>query len=117
MLSVFFLSVIAIGGCAQKDLKQNSVEASEVSDGDGFDQICEIFSRALDSGLSGEGRSNFINDAVENSVKSGPGKDTYYGIFNLSPEDRYEVFRQAANHYTESEWDCAPMKAISNEAY
>ena len=90
-------------------LLATNASASEVED---FDIACQIFTEAKNTVFDNEIRSAYIEENIKNRTKSKELRDTYNVIFNASPEDRYRIFKDTAEHITKKSWDCPAAKAL-----
>ncbi len=85
--------------------------ASEVED---FDVACQIFTEAKNTGFDKEKRSAYIEENIKTRTSSKELRDTYNIIFNVSPEERYTIFKKSAEHATKKPWDCLAAKELLN---
>ncbi|MCI0506740.1 MAG: hypothetical protein L0Z73_11605 [Gammaproteobacteria bacterium] len=86
------------------------VSAENIND---FDITCVIFTEAKNTTFKNhEALSAYIEENITARVQSKAVKDTYYVIFNLPPEERYDVFKKSAEHELKREWDCPAAKAL-----
>ena len=86
-----------------------NVSATEVED---FETACRIFTEAKNTGFNKEKRSAYISDNIKSRTKSKELRDAYNVIFNVSPSERYLLFKNAAEHATKEKWNCPAAKAL-----
>ena len=77
-----------------------------------FDAACNLFQEALDKGYDKQGLSDFIIKQLKNRIASDDVTSTYHAVLNMQPEERYETFKQSAEHYTGRPWDCVAAKTL-----
>lgn len=90
-------------------LFSTSLYASEVED---FEVACQIFTEAKNTGFDKEKRSAYIEKNINARTSSKELKDTYNIIFNVSPNERYTLFKKSAEHATKKSWNCPAAKTL-----
>jgi hypothetical protein len=83
-----------------------------LADNGGFDEVCKIYTEALNSNMSGDQLNTFILDNVKTRIKNKDAKSTHDAIPFANPEERYKIFKDSAEHYLKKKWDCAAMKTL-----
>lgn len=78
----------------------------------GFDEICRIYTEAKNSSLTKQQLSNYLNDNVSKRVSDKDALDLHNVIPQVSPSDRYKIFKESVEMSLKKQWDCAAMKAI-----
>lgn len=78
----------------------------------GFDQICQIYTAALDSHMDLEQMSNYIFSNVAQRVKSKDALDAHEAIMQLDASKRYKIFKQSAEMSLKHKWDCPTMQKV-----
>ncbi len=102
MKSKLYLYIILI-------LVVSNVHSKEIHD---FDIACRIFTEAKNTTFNKEQRSVYIEDRISSRIRSKNVRDTYYIIFNLPPEERYGVFRKAAENELKRTWECPAAQEL-----
>ena len=82
------------------------------ADQSGFDEICHIYTEALNSSMKGDQLNNFINDSVKSRVTDKNAKITHDAITQARPDERYKIFKDSAEHYLNKRWACPDMKTL-----
>ncbi len=81
-----------------------------------FDKTCEYFNELSQKPnlkyLSSPERYSFIENKVRNFKEDSLAKSAWYSL-SVSPEFRYELFKQGAEEIIGSSWDCPSMKTLS----
>jgi len=54
--------------------------------------------------------SVYIANNIKTQIKSNELRDAYNIIFNVSPSERYLLFKSTAEHAIKEEWDCLATK-------
>lgn len=83
-----------------------------VADNSGFDEICHIYTEALNSNMSGDQLNTFILDNIKTRINNKDAKTTHDAIPFASPKERYKIFKDSAERYLKKQWDCAAMKTL-----
>ena len=65
---------------------------------------------AKNTGFDKEKRSAYIQENIKNRTSSKELRDTYNIIFNVSPNERYSIFKKSAEQATKKLWDCPAAK-------
>lgn len=78
----------------------------------GFDEICKIYTEALNSSMQKEQMSRYIFDNVKNRVNSVDALEAHSAVFNLDPAKRYLIFKQSAELSLKHIWDCEAVKQL-----
>ena len=82
---------------------------------DGFDEICKIYTEALNSSLSQSEQGLYIFDNISKRVTNTDALMTHSAIPNLDPNQRYGVFKEAAEYSLKHNWDCAAKNTLMKE--
>lgn len=78
----------------------------------GFDEICAIYTEAMNSNMSKELLSQYVFDNIEKRVTDVDALDAHGSVFHLPPEDRYLIFKQGAEISLKRTWDCKAIKML-----
>ena len=78
----------------------------------GFDEICRIYTEAVNSGLKKEQLSDYIFNNVKQRVNVKEALEVHDMIFQLAPAERYKIFKQSAELSLKRSWDCPAVKAL-----
>jgi hypothetical protein len=78
----------------------------------GFDEICKIYTEALNSSMTKEQLSEYIFDNVKTRVNSIDALEAHAVVFNLDPAKRYSIFKQSAELSLKHNWGCEPIKIL-----
>ena len=81
----------------------------------GFDSACQIFKEASTKTLNPEELGNHIAtklDNMEDQFASKEVKEVYHALFNVSPNQRYKLFKQSAETTLKRNWHCQVMKDL-----
>lgn len=81
-------------------------------DNKGFDEICSIYTEAINSSMLKEQLSEYVFDNVAARVSNSDALDAHGSIFQLDPAERYSIFKQAAEMSLKRSWDCAAVKEL-----
>lgn len=104
---LFILILTAItSGCSTKN---------EVKD---FDMVCNYFGElelALNTKeMNGEQRNDFIMErVVANLPESSSARVAWQAISHADSEERYGLFKYAADSIQDTDWQCKPMKSLA----
>lgn len=72
-----------------------------------FDIACKIFTEAKNTTfIDDEMRNAYVENNIDARIHSKTVKDTYYVVFNLPPEQRYDLVKKAAEHELKRSWGC-----------
>jgi len=77
-----------------------------------FDVVCQIFTEAKNTSFDDEKRGAYIEENIISRTSSKEVRDAYYSIFQLSPNERYAIFKESAEHATKKTWDCPAVKEL-----
>lgn len=78
----------------------------------GFDEVCAIYSEAKTIQANKEELSEYIFENISLRVNVKEALEAHSAIFNLSPEQRYPIFKEAAENSLKRQWDCNVMKEM-----
>jgi len=81
----------------------------------GFDSACQIFKEASTKKLNPEELGNYIASELDNMGKqfaSKEVKEVYHALFNVSPSQRYKLFKESAETTLKRNWNCQAMKDL-----
>jgi hypothetical protein len=100
-ISIFF---ILIWSCASATAPKSN----------GFDQICAIYTTAINddkfNSLSTAEKVEWINGEIEKKIEPGPALKAYHGAMEVSPDEKYQLFKKAAELELIKNWDCPAMQ-------
>lgn len=88
-----------------------SITAFAINNTD-FDEICTIYTEAINSSMPKEQLSQYIFDNVAIRVNNIDALEAHGSVFHLDPTERYSIFKQAAEMSLKRSWDCAAIKAL-----
>lgn len=72
-----------------------------------FDVLCSIFNEAREFPPDNiQQRSDYISDQVDARITSKEVIETFHAMFNMAPDERFELLTMAAEHYTGKTWNC-----------
>ena len=78
----------------------------------GFDEICKIYTEAINSSMPKEQLSKYIFDNVKSRVNNIDALDAHGSVFQLDPAERYSIFKQGAEMSLKRSWDCSAVKSL-----
>ena len=85
---------------------------SQANNDIGFDEICRIYSEAVNSSMKKEQLSNYIFKNVQERVSDKAALEVHDIIFQVEPEKRYKLFKQSAELSLKRKWDCLAVKLL-----
>ena len=77
-----------------------------------FNEICNIYTEAQNSGMSRSQISDYIQNNIKTRVQPGDALDAHIAIFQLEPEKRYSIFKQTAEISLNRSWDCDALRTL-----
>lgn len=104
-IRIFLLVFISI-------LAFSNISFAEQSEQSGFNEVCQIYTEAMNSNMPTEEMSKYIFDNISNRVNSKDALIAHDVVFQTAPEKRYGLFKEAAEHSLKSKWDCAAMNKL-----
>ncbi len=78
----------------------------------GFDEICRIYTEAVNSSMKNEQLSDYIFKNIQKRVNNKDALDVHDMIFQLAPAERYKIFKQSAEMSLKRNWDCPAVKQL-----
>jgi len=78
----------------------------------GFNEICRIYTEAKNNSMTKEQLGDYINNNVATRVSDKDAITTHSIIPQVSPSDRYQIFKESAEISLKRKWDCTSMKAL-----
>lgn len=78
----------------------------------GFNQICQIYTAALDSHMNIKNMSNYIFSSIKQRVKSKDALDSHEAVMQLDASKRYSIFKKSAELSLNHRWNCPAMKKL-----
>jgi len=78
----------------------------------GFDEICRIYTEAKNSSLTKQQLANYLNDNVAKRVSNKDALALHDVILQVTPSDRYKIFKESVEMSLKIKWDCAAMKEL-----
>lgn len=78
----------------------------------GFDEICRIYTEAVNSSMKKEQLSDYIFSNVQKRVKVKDALEVHDMIFQVAPEERYKIFKQSAELSLKRSWDCQAINEL-----
>jgi len=78
----------------------------------GFDEICKIYTAALNTNMNIEQLSDYIFSNVNERVKSKDALESHEAVMQLDSSQRYKIFKQSAELSLKHNWDCEAMNNI-----
>lgn len=85
-----------------------NIQANEA----GFNEICQIYTEAKNSSMAKDQLNNYINDNVAKRISEKDAIITHSIIYQVTPAERYKIFKESAEHSLKRKWDCPAMKAL-----
>lgn len=86
----------------------------------GFDEICAIYTQALESRefneLSADEQGQVLRRQVMRTIKPGPVLEAYEKASSTVRYQQYVLFREAAEVAAGQPWDCLAMEVMSMDA-
>jgi hypothetical protein len=78
----------------------------------GFNEICEVYTAALNSHMNIEKMSDYIFSSIAQRVKSKDALNAHEAVMQLDASQRYKIFRQSAELSLKHNWNCPAMKEV-----
>lgn len=78
----------------------------------GFDEVCRIYTEAKNSSLTKQQLSDYLNDNVAKRVSNKDALALHDVIPQVSPSERYKIFKESVEISLKTTWDCSAMKAL-----
>jgi len=78
----------------------------------GFDEVCQIYTEALNSNMIGEQLSEYVFSNVKSRVKVKDALDAHASVFFGDPSERYSLFKKGAEMSLKHSWDCPAMEKL-----
>jgi hypothetical protein len=78
----------------------------------GFDVVCRIYTEAQNSSMTKQQLSDYVNNNIAERVSDKDAFTTHSIIFQVSPDERYKIFKESAEHSLKRKWNCAAMKTL-----
>ncbi len=75
-----------------------------------FSEICKIFEEILPLKLSKSDKSEAFYSKLKKRIKNNELLDVFDIMPQIPPEARYATFKEIADKYTGSDWECVAMK-------
>ena len=89
------------------------LSTSCLANGDmGFDEICRIYTEAVNSSMKKEQLSDYIFKNVKKRVNNKDALEVHDIIFQLAPEERYKIFKKSAEMSLKRSWDCLAVEKL-----
>lgn len=85
-----------------------SIQAQE----SGFDEVCRIYTEAKNSSLTKQQLSDYLNDNVTSRVSDKDALELHDVIRQVTPSERYKIFKESVEMSLKRKWDCAAMKTL-----
>ena len=104
--NIILLTVIFLFSCSMN----TNIKAKN-----GFDAACLIFQKASTMKLSPQKLGSYIAhelNKIESQEASEDVKQIYHALFNVSPAERYALFKESAEMTLKRSWDCDVMKKM-----
>ncbi len=86
--------------------------ASHANNNMGFDEICRIYTEAVNSSMKKEQLSDYIFKNVQSRINVKGALEVHDIIFQVEPEKRYKLFKQSAELSLKRKWDCPAVKLL-----
>lgn len=77
-----------------------------------FDEICKIYSSALNSSMNIEQLSDYIFSNVAQRVKSKDALEAHEAVMQVDQTKRYQIFKQSAELVLKHPWNCEAMQQV-----
>ena len=85
----------------------NAFSASDIKN---YNAMCDLFQDAMKLDLKPQARLNYINKHFDSKVDAKDVQEAYDLIFQVSPNQRYQVFKQSVESSTAQTWTCPALK-------
>ncbi len=89
---------MSITSCAFAELERKNVDA-----------VCALFQDVMELGLEPLARLTYINKHFDSKVDSKDLKEAYKLVFQVGPDQRYLVFKQAVESELGQTWECPAL--------
>ncbi len=110
VIGIFWLQILLLAGCVGNSAYEQTIGGTNTN---GFDEMCKIFTEAMNSGDENSGQvSAYIEENIKSRLSAGEARDAYEIMFHLEPEKRYALFKRVAESDLKREWQCEPMRQL-----
>jgi len=106
MLSRFVVLLVITSSsfsCAYKESKNSE-----------YDQMCDYVQDVLSMDMGQQQKFDYIEKYFSTRVKSKDVKEAYDLIYQISPDQRYKVFKGAVESSSNEQWDCVALEQLFN---
>ncbi len=80
-----------------------------------FNELCLIIEEALSKHPEGESQSQYIASNIEARVNSSDVSEAYSSLAYIPQENRYAVFKAAAEEVLTQAWSCEAMHVLFSQ--
>lgn len=80
--------------------------------GNDFRSACGVFEEALSLNDEPAVMAKYVRENLQYRVDSDEVIETYEAIFLVSPSQRYDLFKEAAEANMDESWDCPAFKVF-----
>lgn len=101
----YALSLLALLLCFSQD-----IIANEGSNRQAYLNFCDLVTEAMTAATNPQDRYEYIVNHFEERVGDEDIKDAFDVVYQLNPENRYDVFKQAVEKEIGSQWSCVGLK-------
>jgi hypothetical protein len=77
---------------------------------EGFDALCKLIGEALEHSHFTEQQANYITSNLQQKIFNEDIIEAFTSLHYVDPENRYTIFKQAAEATIDNQWECIPMK-------
>ena len=91
-----------------------SLNAFSASDIKNYNSMCDLIQDVMKLDIKPQARLNYINKHFNSRVGAKDVKEAYDLIFQISPNQRYQVFKQSVESATNQTWTCPALNDFFN---
>ena len=77
-----------------------------------FDLACNIFTEALALNTSEKQQANYVREQLKLRAQAQDALATFNTLPMVAPGERYTLFKESAEHYTQTPWNCEMGKQL-----
>lgn len=82
------------------------------ADQNAYDEICTIYTEAINSTMSVNTASEYILNNIEHRISSSEAIQAHQVMLEAMGDTRYTLFKSFAEHELKTSWDCESMKQM-----
>lgn len=88
------------------------LKTASAGDQEAFNEICRIYTETKNSSMDIQTASQYVFDNISKRVKSKNALITHEAVMEAMHDQRYIIFKESAEHYIKSSWNCKAMKDL-----